>query len=688
MKISDLRSQISRLGGAGQSLIELLVAIGFAAILIPALLTGMIAARSGRAQDTQRTQALGFAKDAQEVVRSVRNMSWTTFASYPTGQPLHPVLNGSTWTLVPQATTSSGFTRQIVINNVYRDVSGNISPTGTLDPSMKQIVATISWTTPLPSSITTTAYLARLTNLSFLDTKVTDFATGSTNGTTITDIIDGEVELGSGTANDWCSPNASGIVKYTLTGNGQWTAISAVAPNGTTAGHAYTTFGFNQSGNPFDSVNITDPASGNPAVAAGTSFTADAIKTYGLFADPVAKYVYVSSNSNKYQVDVIKTTDFTQHIATFASSGGEAGYSVYVATISAARVGFLTAADTVHSVYKLYSFVAGANPSGALAQNGNPATLAGVGNKVIVVGNYAFVATSSIASPLQVFNVSNPSAMTPVTFTNGFSLGSFQGGSPQGAVDLAVDTSGRYVFLATSFVDANPNHFDVFMIDVSTPSAPVLVGGANTYLYGMNPTGIIPVSGNHMIVVGSGGQEYQVYYTFPAIKYCAGVTLTSGTKITAVAGVTENDGDNFAYILTDDSSGWFQIIPGGVGNGSGGNGGIGTFISQGIPVPNLTANTSFNSFLPIADVPPPTTIAYQVGVAPTCASTFTFIGPNGTTASTDTYATGSAIPLAAALGVTGYQNPGECFKYKVIMNANGSNTLTPILYQVSVNYSP
>ncbi len=673
---------IHRHGGAGQSLVELLVAIGLAALLIPALLTGMIAASSGKAQENQRTQAVGLANEAQEIVRSIRNTSWSTFASYPLGQPLHPVLSGTTWTLVTGSATTNSFTRQVIISAVYRDGNGNIATSGTLDPSIRQVAASVSWNSPISTSVTTTAYLARLTNASYIDTTVADFTAGTKNGTTVTDMIDGEVELGSGTANDWCSPNAPGIVKYTLTGNGKWTAISAVAPNGTTAGHAYTTFGFNQSGNPFDSVNVSDPASGNPVVTAGSSFTADAVKTYGLFADPVANYVYISSNSNKYQVDVIKTTDITQHVATFDSSGGEAGYSVYVATISATRVGFFTAADAVHSVYKLYSFAVGSSPSGALAQNGNPVTLSGIGKKVIVVGNDAFIASSSTTTPLQVVNVVNPSAMTLLTFTNGFSLGSLQGNSPKGAVDLAVDTSGRYVYLATNYVDAT--HPDVFIIDVSTPTAPVVVGSAITFqnTAAMDPTGIIPVSGNHLIVVGSGGQEYQVFYTFPSVKYCAGVTLTSGTKITAVAGITENDGDNFAYVLTDDSSGWFQIIPGGVGNGGGGSG-SGTFISQGLPVPTLSANATFNNFLPIADAPPPTTIAYQVGVAPTCASPFTFVGPDGTSGTT--FATGSAIPLT---GSSGYQNPGACVKYKVFMNANGSNSLTPVLYQVSVNYSP
>jgi hypothetical protein len=677
----------------GQSLVELLVTIGIAAILMPAFLVGFSATRQGRAQQGQRLQAITALREAAEAVRIIRSNGWASFSVDGTYCP-QPVTNGTTWELksltVPLNTSCDtpfpGITRKISIAPAFRNNTTHaIDPVGgagsTMDPSTKSVTLSVSWSTPTSSSVSQVMYITRHENLSYLDTNISDFTAGTKNGTGVTNIYGGEIELGGTGASDWCNPNAAGIIKYSLSGNGSWTAISAVAPNGATAGHAYTTFGFNQSGNPFDSVNITDPSSGNPVVSAGSSFTADNIKTYGLYADPTSTYVYITSNSNQYQVDVVDTTNYSARAAKFTSSGGEPGNSVFVAPINGVKTGFVTAGSGATN--KLYSFSVGSAPSGSLTQNGS-ISLAGSGNRVIIVGNYAFIATSSTTSQLQIVNVSNPLSMTTINYTNGFSVGNSQGASPKGATDLAVDSSGKYVFLSTSYVDSS--HPDVFMIDVSTPTAPTIVGSSNTYQNsaGMSPSGIIPVSGNHMIVVGSGGQEYQVFYTYPVVKYCGGFTLASpGTKISAVAGVSESDGDNFAYILTDDSSGWFQIVPGGAGAGSGGGGGAGTFISQGIPLTTLTSTATFNNFSPVADVPPPTTISYQIGVAPTCASAFTFIGPDGTSGTS--YATASAIPLT---GASGYQNPGKCFKYKVTMNSNGSNSLTPILYQVNVNYSP
>lgn len=441
----------------GQSLIELLIAMGIVAILMPAFLIGFSATREGRAQQDQRIQAIAYMREAAEAVRIIRDNGWSSIATNGTFCP-QPVVGGTTWQLAtfPQNSTcdtpASGFTRKIVIADAYRNnttyvIDPNGSSSSTFDDSStKAVTISVSWNAPIVnSSVSEVLYFTRHDNLSYLDTTVANFNAGIKNGTTVTDIIDGEVELGGSGASDWCNPNGAGIVKYNLTGNGKWTAIGAVAPNGSTSGHAYTTFGFNQSGNPLDSVNVTDPTSGSPVITAGSSFTANNIKTYGLFADPTSSYVYITSNSNKYQVDVVNTTNFSQNAATFNSSGGEPGYSVYVATVNNTKTGFLTAADTIHNSYKLYSFAVGSAPSGKLTQISST-ILAGIGYKVVVVGNYVFVATSSTTSPLQIFNATT---LQPVSFTNGFSVGSLQGTSPQGAVDLSVDNSGQYVFLAT-----------------------------------------------------------------------------------------------------------------------------------------------------------------------------------------------------------------------------------------------
>ncbi len=663
----------------GQSLIELLITMGMAAILMPAFLIGFSTTRSGRAQQDERIQAIAYLREAAESVRIIRDNTWLSLITNGTYCP-QPVAGGTTWELksFPQNsscdTPASGFTRKIIIADVYRNnTTHSIDPNGSssstsLDPSTKAVTVTVSWSTPINSSVSQVMYVTRHDNISYLDTKTADFNAGTNNGTVVTSIYDGEVMLGGGGASDWCKPQNALVVKYNLPGQAYATAISAIA------GHAFVTTGGNRSGDSMDGINISDPPQPTPPVVTSGGVYNN-FKTYGVFAD--SGNTYLTSDHPGLTVDIVQTTisPYSQS-GTFSDSGGEAGISVYAAnTTSGGYTGFVTAGTN------LYAFNLNSQ-SGSRSQDGNPIALAGTGNKVVVIGNYAYIATSSTTSQLQIVNVSNPSSMSIIK--------SFGVGSSQGATDVFVDNSGQYAYLVTSYVDTT--HPDVFMIDVSDPTNPRIVGTANTYQnsVGMSPTGVIAVSGNHLVVVGSGGQQYQVFYTYPSLQYCGGMSPTGITKINAVAGVSESDNDNFAYILTDDSSNEFQIIPGGAGVGTSGQG---TFISQPIgPSPLGQSSATFNNFFPIADTPPQTSIVYQVAVAPavggSCTNaSYTFIGPNGTTGSSDTFATGSAIPLAPASGVTGYQQPAQCFKYKAILKSTNSS-MSPILYQVTVNYSP
>src|SRR5882762_6911019 len=108
----------------------------------------------------------------------------------------------------------------------------------------------------------------------------------------------------------------------------------------------------------------------------------------------------------------------------------------------------------------------------------------------------------------------------------------------------------------------------------------------------MNPKGVTIVTGNKAIVIGSGGQQYQVYNIAQEnnITYCGGLTLASGITINAISSLYRSDQTAYSYILTSDSSHELQII-------QGGNGATfsfsGTFESQTF---TATTEAMFNSF--------------------------------------------------------------------------------------------
>lgn len=193
----------------GQSLVELLLAIGIAALVIPTLGISIMSSRSGKAQLKERFTGTILMKEAQDAVRSVREKGWTIFALNGT---FHPVISGSSWTLTPGAETVGNFNRQVVISDVNRDSSGAIvsAPNGSVDPSTKQVTITVSWIKPLAASVTSTTYLTRyLDNLSFVQTTLADFTSDTRVNTDVTNTSGGEVQLGLNTKAKWCSPEFS-----------------------------------------------------------------------------------------------------------------------------------------------------------------------------------------------------------------------------------------------------------------------------------------------------------------------------------------------------------------------------------------------------------------------------------------------------------------------------------------------
>jgi hypothetical protein len=225
----------------------------------------------------------------------------------------------------------------------------------------------------------------------------------------------------------------------------------------------------------------------------------------------------------------------------------------------------------------------------------------------------------------------------------------------------------------------------------------------------MDPKGVIAVSGSKVIIVGTSGQEYQVfrvdgaYETAPA--YCGGMDINSGINgVSTVYSTTTTRA--FSYIITGDAAAEFKIIEGGPGGtGAGDYKSTGTFISQPFPyLGPLTYDTTFNSFIaniyqPVVDVSSGLYgVKMQVAVADpvngSCQNAnYNFIGTDSTGTGTTHYFTTSSIGATSISGVipfsvaSSYKNPSKCFKYKAILTTNDS-TLTPVFKDITINYSP
>ena len=643
----------------GQSLIEIMIAISLFAILMPALITGLTTSRQGKAQQKQRLIAITLMKELKEATLSIREKGWSYITTPGTYHPVIDTTNNS-WKLDPNVeVTANGFTRSIVISDVLRLNGAIVLSGGSVDPSTKRVVSTVSWSVPLLSSVSSTSYITRHTNISELQTTQAVFDQGVLVDTYTTSTEggpnSGEVILGAGGQGLWCDPNLS-ITSLDLPKNGEANALYAIE------GHAFAGTGENASGVSFAKINITneDP----PVPSLGDTF--DGYKTNDVFGE--TNYAYLATDTNAKEIVIIDLNQVVGgkyvEVGYFDATGSNDAKSVFVV----GDRGYMTQGGT----FRIFDL---ASKSGSRNQLGS-VSLGETGNSIHVVGDYAFIARDDDSNDqLQIIDVSNPSSPTKVGQADVAGLS---------GKDVFVNDTGTRAYLITH-QDAIKKEF--FIIDVSTKTGdrPTL----GTYeVNGMEPKGVTVVTGNKAIIVGIGAEEYQVVdiTTESTPTRCGGLNIDAG--VNSVSSVLEADGDAFSYIVTKEANAEFKIIAGGAG---GQYESTGTFESL---IFDNNTSTAFNTFSAHVAKPNATNLQIQVAVANkingSCNGvTYTYLGPNGS--SSQYFTTGSdpdfirgQIPFTTS---ETYINPGSCFRYKVWFSTTDS-TATPILYDFTVNYSP
>lgn len=628
----------------GQSIIELLIALALAALMAPALIAGFIASREGKVHVRQRTEGVGLVREAEEAVRSVREAGWSNVSLNGT---YHPQVSGSTWTLASGAESlTGGFTRSITIADAFRDSSGTIVAVGgTRDPSTKLVTVSVSWGAFFPITISSTLYLTRHTgNAAKVETTKAQFDAGTKTNVITSQTGDGEVSLAAGGAADWCAPNLT-IQAVDLPKNGVANGITAIE------GRVFAGTGDNASGVSFAHVTLSND---NPPIATIAGEFSN-YKTNGIFGEN--NYAYIATDTNASEIVILQLTSTPYSVVgSFDAPGPTDANAVYVV----GSVGYMTAGST------LYTFDL-SSKTGSRPQLGSIA-LAGTGRRIMVVGNYAYIAVDSTTRQMEIVDVSNPAALSVVGWATL---------PAQGGVDVFVNSLGTRAYVATA---VSATQRELFIIDVSNKT------GAHSALgsyesNGMDPRGIRVVPGNKAIFVGVGGEEYQAVNIAveTAPTRCGGLNIDTG--VNGVSSVLEADGDAYSYIITGDASTELKIIEGGPG---GRFAKTGTYESSAF---DAGSDVVFNRFVPSVTIPANTSISYQFAAADavsgSCAgASYTFVGPDGTSATN--FSAASALPLSTA---GGYRNPARCLKYRVSFSSDDPS-YTPILSDMTINYTP
>lgn len=151
----------------GFTFVEIIVALGLAAILLPALGNAIAFSIRAASQGEKFTQAYALAQEGMEAIyyiKSNNDTNWAWSASSPADGIYQPSKSGSIWVFGSPVTTPVisplPFTRTVQVSSVNRDASGNIISSGAQDPNTRFVRVVVSWPEPGgPQNVTLNSYV-------------------------------------------------------------------------------------------------------------------------------------------------------------------------------------------------------------------------------------------------------------------------------------------------------------------------------------------------------------------------------------------------------------------------------------------------------------------------------------------------------------------------------------------------
>src|SRR5258708_34140300 len=133
----------------GFSLIEVILAAAIFVTFATGAIVALVSAYNTNRLGSEVTIANQFNAQGLEAVRSIKNQSWSTFATKADTGNTGVDMLGTVWAFNGTSNTlpaDTRFSRAMSITSVQRDGSGNVVASGgTNDPNTKKVTATTSW---------------------------------------------------------------------------------------------------------------------------------------------------------------------------------------------------------------------------------------------------------------------------------------------------------------------------------------------------------------------------------------------------------------------------------------------------------------------------------------------------------------------------------------------------------------
>lgn len=281
----------------------------------------------------------------------------------------------------------------------------------------------------------------------------------------------------------------------------------------------------------------------------------------------------------------------------------------------------------------------------------NPAIPAALGslelaasvNDLAVVGNFAYAATDNASAELRVIDVSNPAA--PIS---------------AGIFNVTGNSAGLSIFATstTVFLGTKNNNPGFLILNAADPAAISQIGAFNV---GADVNGIFVSSNIAFLENNAVAKQLKIFglynYAAPVLFTDFPLRLNNGKMVFSGQYAYAIDNFNLSSILGNTATDFFSD---------------GTFesspINAGVPV-------AFNYFTWTSSVPAGAEVRFQVA-ANSDNATWNYVGPDGTPGTF--YSAPGAVPLSIAAN--------RYFRWKAYFS--GAAAITPVLQDVTVNYSP
>ncbi|MFA5051935.1 MAG: prepilin-type N-terminal cleavage/methylation domain-containing protein [Patescibacteria group bacterium] len=180
---------------SGQSLLELMIAMGIFIVVIASTMFLTLDAQMANQSGGQRTRAAALAQEGIEASKSLAARGW----KYLTVGTHGVSAATNVWQYNGTVDSMGIFSRTVTVAGVNRDVSGTIVTSGgTLDPDTKFVTSRVAWSPQpnRPSEVVVNSYFTNWKSRRWAQTLQSEFDAGTKNQVVTTAAAGGEVVLG------------------------------------------------------------------------------------------------------------------------------------------------------------------------------------------------------------------------------------------------------------------------------------------------------------------------------------------------------------------------------------------------------------------------------------------------------------------------------------------------------------